>query len=111
MGRIQIVVTPANKELSSDPCSIDLSQATFCENGLDRKFLLNAIEPGDPREILYRLLPSDNFSPIVFTMNEGDSSDPSSHDDVFEFLREINKLNTMLGGSGIQIDSWTRVED
>lgn len=111
MSKIHFVITPANKELSSDPCSIDLSQATFRENGLDSELLLNAIEPGDPREILYRLLPSDNFSPIVFKMDEGDSSDPNFHDDVFEFLRELNKLNTMLGGSGIQIDSWTRVHD
>jgi hypothetical protein len=99
-----VVVKPCGASLLADPPQVDLSTASISET------LSKYVHEGDtPRtlgqmqiegiKLLSLMLPADSFSP--FRIDFGTATD----DEVFPLIMGMNRLNEMIGGNGIEIET------
>ena len=102
----EVLIKPTGAALTGEPRIVDLSTSSIDETLRSVEVTAEDIASFNERKLrqvkfLANILPADSFEPFKLEVPQ----DPNGEDRFFAFLRELNKLNEMIGGNGIDIET------
>ena len=102
----EVLIKPAGTTLTGEPRIVDLSTSFIDETLRSIKFTDQDVADFNEKKarqvkLLSSICPADSFEPFKLEVPQ----DPDQEDIFYAILRELNKVNEMIGGNGIDIET------